>query len=71
MIKINDVINSAAKDIEEKMKIEIYNKIAKEFGLPPEYLEEKSYVSVIESNLQYQLWKKQFQDLFNIKQKGD
>ena len=65
MIKFNDVLESATKDVEEKMQIEIYNKIAAELGIPQQYLEEKSYTSVIEGNLQLQLWKKQFDDLIS------
>jgi len=68
MIKTQDVIESLAKDMEKQMEIKIYNEIAKIYGLPEEYLEkEKAHKSVLDGNIQLQLWKKQLEDLLQSK----
>lgn len=69
MVKVEDMINNISMDIEKQMEIEIYNQLSKELGIHQKYFESKDTTTIIESNLQFQLWKKQFENLFNTEGK--
>jgi hypothetical protein len=65
LININDVVKSAAKDIEEQLIMQIYNDILKELGISQESYEKKKIFPIMDNNLEVKLLKKQIGDFFN------